>query len=233
MVRRAAAAPCRTGSPCRARARGGARPVQNAAGTDWIKRRSSAMTCPSCGSEDVRVQVVTIHQLRNRHHSVLYWVLVGWWLQPLLWICFSIPMLMIRLFAPRTKARRRAQQHGRLPAVRPGLEGQMTARCPVLVCSLFFPEAKREPEKKAINPLAKSRCARPSAELASPAKIFCGFFFFVLFLSVKEKEPKRKLRNPLGSARCARPSAELTFPAKNILRGFSFRKAPQGKMGNG
>ena len=49
------------------------------------------------------MQVVTIHQLRNRHHSVLYWVLVGWWLQPLLWIFFSIPMLMIRLFAPRDK----------------------------------------------------------------------------------------------------------------------------------
>lgn len=61
------------------------------------------MTCPSCGSENVRVQVVTIHQLRNRHHSVLYWILVGWWLQPLLWIFFSIPMLMIRLFAPRDK----------------------------------------------------------------------------------------------------------------------------------
>ena len=96
------------------------------------------MTCPSCGSEDVRVQVVTIHQLRNRHHSVLYWILVGWWLQPLLWICFSIPMLMIRLFAPRDK---------KLVAVHSSMAvcqqcGQVCLRLPCLLPEFFQAQAK-------------------------------------------------------------------------------------------
>ena len=54
--------------------------------------------------------------------------------------------------------------------------------------------------------------------------------FFVLFsFRGKKREPEKKAINPLGQYRCARPSAALAFPAKNILRGFSFRKAPQGK----
>ena len=60
-------------------------------------------------------------------------------------------------------------------------------------------------------------------------KIFCGFFFFVLFLSVKEKEPKRKLRNPPGLARCARPSAALAFPAKIFCGAFLSEKPRREK----
>ena len=115
-----------------------------------------------------------------------------------------------------------------------GLFSPDTPRCFALHCSLFFPEAKREPEKKAINLLGLARCSRPSAARGFPANIFAGFspFFFRSFSFCERKRTKKKAINPLGSARRARPSAERTFPAKNILRGFSFRKAPQGKTGN-
>ena len=58
-----------------------------------------------------------------------------------------------------------------------------------------------------------------------------GFFLFSFLSGRKKREPEKKAIKPLGLARYARPSAELTFPAKNILRGFSERKAPQGKTG--
>ncbi len=100
----------------------------------------------------------------------------------------------------------------------------------VLLCSLFFPGKEKRTRKESHKPAWVGPPRPPvSGACVCLQKIFCGFFFFVLFLSVKEKEPKRKLRNPPGLARCARPSAALAFPAKNILRGFSFRKAPQGK----
>ena len=126
-----------------------------------------------------------------------------------------------------TPAVRRARH--RLPMTHPHASLPVGGVSSFYFCSLFFQEAKREPEKKAGNPPGLARRARPSAERTFPAKKYFAGLFFVLFLSVKEKEPKRKLRNPPGLARCSRPSAERTFPAKNILRGFSERKAPQGK----
>lgn len=59
------------------------------------------MVCKKCGSEDVRVEVVTETSLREKKHGALYWICVGWWLKPLLWICFTMPMLIISIFKPK------------------------------------------------------------------------------------------------------------------------------------
>lgn len=56
------------------------------------------MKCKNCGSENVSVQMVSESELKNKHHGVLYWLLIGWWWKPLLWIFLTIPMLIGTLF---------------------------------------------------------------------------------------------------------------------------------------
>lgn len=36
------------------------------------------MNCPKCGSENVNVQVVNEVELKNKHHSVIWWICIGW-----------------------------------------------------------------------------------------------------------------------------------------------------------
>lgn len=59
------------------------------------------MKCPVCGSENVNVQVVTETELKNKHHGVLWWISIGWWFVPIWWLCFTIPALIVKIFAPK------------------------------------------------------------------------------------------------------------------------------------
>ena len=59
------------------------------------------MKCPKCGSENCNVQVVTETKLKQKRHGVLYWIFVGWWLQPMLWLFLTLPMLIITIFRPK------------------------------------------------------------------------------------------------------------------------------------
>jgi len=54
------------------------------------------MTCPKCKSESVTVQAVAI--TKNKGKGCIYWLIIGWWLEPLLWIFLTIPMLLCALF---------------------------------------------------------------------------------------------------------------------------------------
>ena len=47
------------------------------------------MKCPVCGSENVNVQIVTETELKNKHHGVVWWLF------------FTIPALIIKIFAPK------------------------------------------------------------------------------------------------------------------------------------
>ena len=58
------------------------------------------MRCPKCGSENVSVQAVT-HVKTAGRHGCLYWLFVGWWLQPILWLIFTLPMIIIAIFSPK------------------------------------------------------------------------------------------------------------------------------------
>ena len=58
------------------------------------------MKCPKCGSENVNVQMVTETKLKKKH-SIVYWLLIGWWLEPIMWLIFTIPMLIIKIFKPK------------------------------------------------------------------------------------------------------------------------------------
>lgn len=59
------------------------------------------MFCRYCGSSNVFVQIVSDYKMKKKHRSVFYWLFIGWWLHPLLWILLFIPMLIIKLFVPK------------------------------------------------------------------------------------------------------------------------------------
>ena len=54
------------------------------------------MICPKCNSENVTVQAVSI--TKDKKKGLLYWLIVGWWWEPLLWLFLTIPMIFISLF---------------------------------------------------------------------------------------------------------------------------------------
>ena len=57
--------------------------------------------CVKCGSENVNVQVVTEATLKEKKHGALYWLFIGWWLKPLLWLFLTFPMIIITIFKPK------------------------------------------------------------------------------------------------------------------------------------
>lgn len=56
------------------------------------------MTCPKCKSENVSVQVVNESKLVKKHHSIIWWLCIGWWFVTLMWIIFFVPKFFIKLF---------------------------------------------------------------------------------------------------------------------------------------
>ena len=56
------------------------------------------MVCPKCNSENVSVQVINEVELKNKHHGIVWWILVGWWWIPIKWIVFTIPALIVKIF---------------------------------------------------------------------------------------------------------------------------------------
>ncbi|NFO87882.1 hypothetical protein FDC58_15570 [Clostridium botulinum] len=56
------------------------------------------MKCKKCGSQNITVQAV-IH-IKNKHKGIIYWLFVGWWLEPMLWLFLTIPKLIFELFKP-------------------------------------------------------------------------------------------------------------------------------------
>jgi predicted nucleic-acid-binding Zn-ribbon protein len=58
-------------------------------------------TCPKCGGT-MNFQASTF-AVNKKRHGLLYWLLIGWWLHPLLWLIFTVPMLIYRLVFPNRK----------------------------------------------------------------------------------------------------------------------------------
>lgn len=65
------------------------------------------MRCPRCGGTYVSVQevqnYVTRTPVRAGHHGCLYWVFIGWWAEPLIFIFSTVPRLIFNAVKPRTK----------------------------------------------------------------------------------------------------------------------------------
>lgn len=56
------------------------------------------MKCVKCGSENVTVQAVTT--VKSKKHGCIYWLFIGWWLEPIMWIFLTLPWLFIKIFKP-------------------------------------------------------------------------------------------------------------------------------------
>ena len=59
------------------------------------------MTCPKCKSENVNLQVVNEVKLKNKHHGLIWWLLVGWWWKPFKWLFLTVPALFALIFIPK------------------------------------------------------------------------------------------------------------------------------------
>ena len=59
------------------------------------------MNCPKCKSEDVRIQIASEVEIKDKHHSFIWWLLVGWWWVPIKWIFFTLPALIIAVLKPK------------------------------------------------------------------------------------------------------------------------------------
>ncbi len=59
------------------------------------------MKCPKCGSTNVNFQMVSETQLKKKHHSIWWWLFGGWIVDASMWIFFTLPMLFVKIFAPK------------------------------------------------------------------------------------------------------------------------------------
>lgn len=59
------------------------------------------MICPKCNSDNVSIQAVTETKLVTKHHSVIWWIFVGWWWLPFKWLFLTLPALIVKLFRPK------------------------------------------------------------------------------------------------------------------------------------
>lgn len=56
------------------------------------------MKCPKCGSERVTVSVINEVHLVDKHHGLVWWLLVGWWWIAFKWLFLTLPALIVKIF---------------------------------------------------------------------------------------------------------------------------------------
>ena len=62
------------------------------------------MKCKKCGSDNVNIMADHTEKSKGRH-GIVYWLFVGWWLHPLMWL-FATPLILIwRLIRPNRKTK--------------------------------------------------------------------------------------------------------------------------------
>jgi len=59
------------------------------------------MNCVKCGSERVVVQTVPVQELKEKRHGLVYWLLIGWWWEPIAWLFLTLPKFIITIFKPK------------------------------------------------------------------------------------------------------------------------------------
>ena len=59
------------------------------------------MVCVRCGSDNVNVQMVSETQLKNKHRGIFWWLIIGWWWIQVKWFIFTVPALIVKIFAPK------------------------------------------------------------------------------------------------------------------------------------
>lgn len=64
-----------------------------------MERGGDNLVCSKCGSNNVDVQAVT--RVKSKKRSFLYWIFIGCWLEPIMWLIFTLPWLIIKIFKPK------------------------------------------------------------------------------------------------------------------------------------
>ena len=59
------------------------------------------MKCPVCGSYNVHAQVVPQQELKEKRKGLLYWLIIGFWWEPFVWIFFTLPKAIVTIFKPK------------------------------------------------------------------------------------------------------------------------------------
>ncbi len=75
--------------------------IQNLPEAGISYKGGDIMKCPKCGSTNVNVQMVTETQLKTKHKGLLWWLCIGWLWVPIKWFFFTIPALIVKIFAPK------------------------------------------------------------------------------------------------------------------------------------
>lgn len=56
------------------------------------------MNCPKCNSNNIFLQVINESILKTKHRGIIWWLCIGWWFVPTMWIMFFVPKIIIKLF---------------------------------------------------------------------------------------------------------------------------------------
>ena len=62
--------------------------------------------CNKCGSTNINYQVLTNTIIKNKHHSLLWWIIIGWWWLIIKWFYFTgiaIFMFILKALGVRKK----------------------------------------------------------------------------------------------------------------------------------
>lgn len=68
------------------------------------------MRCSKCESDNTYVQLTNEVEFKKKRKGLIYWLLIGWWLEIILWVFFTIPRLLIALFVPKKKKVKNTQK---------------------------------------------------------------------------------------------------------------------------
>lgn len=56
------------------------------------------MTCPKCNSANAQIQIKNEIKLKDKHHGIFWWLIVGWWWVPFKWLFLTVPALIFAIF---------------------------------------------------------------------------------------------------------------------------------------
>lgn len=81
------------------------------------------MRCTRCGSTQVNIQAVTETTFKRKKKSLLYWLTIGWLIEPMLWVFLTLPKLIYELFKPHRFTAKSKKHNSDLSELREELEG--------------------------------------------------------------------------------------------------------------
>lgn len=64
--------------------------------------------CPRCKSERINVQAV--NHIKSKGKGCIYWLFIGWWLEMIMWIFFTLPWLVIKIIKPKNYSQKMSKQ---------------------------------------------------------------------------------------------------------------------------